>query len=539
MDLVQEMLKYADVLYKKALQLSGNEADADDLVQETYLNALIAINKGANIKNIKSYLIGVMKNKYFDIHRKNYSMRNSNLFNIDLSDSESYILGTGLKKDELTNAIRKELAYLPKIYREVLVQYYLEKKSVCDIASNLNISSCLVKKRLERGRGKIKEGVIKMEPLSVNSFNPDHLFLYASGKVGNNFEPVSVITNMIDQNVLILAYEKPISIKTISEKLGISTIFAEEAVDKLVTNELMKSEGSKVYTNFPIIDDEFMLSIIEVQKMHVNSTFKETQIVFNDLIEEYRRMNLFTKFNDVQLYLYSLYSVFTEALFHLFDKLNLLKLSDYPERPNGGKWVIDYGYKRNRIDSEVFIPMYRWSIDITPRKTHKVYAELWDTYLSVSPWRSKKTILNDIGELLYCISVDEYYGGVKEHLVPDLTRLGFISKNNNGELKSNIPVISHEDFEKVKQLNHEYAMKYMDIFGDDLLEMIRNNNIIYPKQINPVTHATQLISVQGIALAYAEKANKEGIIKINKDANYPVALIIEKNIINNENNLSL
>ena len=67
MDLVQEMLKYADYLYKKAFALCGEENDAKDLVQETYLSALIFIKKGNDIQNVKSYLLQIMKNKYIDM----------------------------------------------------------------------------------------------------------------------------------------------------------------------------------------------------------------------------------------------------------------------------------------------------------------------------------------------------------------------------------------------------------------------------------------------------------------------------------------
>ena len=548
MDLVQEMLKYSDYLYKRAFTLSGNESDADDLVQETYLSALISVNKGVDIQNIKSYLLGILNNKYNDIYRKKYVEKNINdMCHCELakqtSNNESFISNTGLKKPEVANLIRRELAYLPKIYREVLIQYYIEKKSVKVIAANLNISSSAVMNRLDRGRDKVKEGVIKRKSLSLNSFNPDYLMLGVGGRYGLNHEPMNVITNMIEQNILILAYEKPVSINTISRKLGVPMVFAEEAVDKLVINELMKKNGSKVYTNFPIIDDEFMLYILEIQKKYVDSTFEKANVIFDGLIEEYKKINIFTKYDEVKLYLYALYSIFTCIHYRLFNVLNLLKVEDYPERINSGKWVIDFGYKRNRLDKEIIKIPHRLDARFnkcsgdfqSPTSSHyEVFVEIRDTYLGISPWHTINGMnSHDVAVLLYSISKEEKYDNLKVYLIPDLKKLGFITENR--QLSTDIPVISFDDYEKIMQLNDEYAIKYMNILGDSLMEMVKNNVIKYPKHINPVSYKTQLISIHGIALTYAQKATEVGIINMKDNANYPVAIIVEKKMQKYEN----
>ena len=45
-------------------------------------------------------------------------------------------------------------------YKEVIILYYYENLTINDIAQILNISSSNVKKRLERGRLKIKEAIL-------------------------------------------------------------------------------------------------------------------------------------------------------------------------------------------------------------------------------------------------------------------------------------------------------------------------------------------------------------------------------------------
>ena len=530
MDLVQEMLKYSDLLHKKAFQLSGNEADADDLVQETYLSALIAINKGADIQYVKPYLLGVMKKKHVDFYRRQYAEKNLNDISLSVDNSESYITNMGSKADVAT-AIRRELAYLPKMYREVMVQYYIERKSLEEIAVNLNISCSAVKTRLDRGRDKVKERVIKMEPFAMNSFNPDHLKLFIDGKYGLNNEPENIINSLIDQNVLIMAYEKPISVKAISEQLGIPMVFAEESVDKMVKSELMKSVGSKVFTNFPIIDDNFMLKIKNVQKEYVDDTFDEAKLVFQGFVDECRKQGLLTKYNDYQIYLYTLTTISSGVIYKLIDVLKLLKTTEYPDRPNTGKWIINFGYKRNSIDKEIIKSHHFLHSRFVTNDNYEVLLELRETSLSVSSWCTSNNMNSfDVAELLYYISKDEKYDRLRLYLIPDLIKLGFLYRCDDDNVKSNIPIISHIEHEKITEIINKYVQMYMDVLGDKLLDMVRNNTIKYPRQISPVSFKPQLISVHGITLAYVQKAADAGIIEIEEDTNFPLGLIIEKKV---------
>ena len=370
-----------------------------------------------------------------------------------------------------------------------------------------------------------------MEQLAVNSFHPDHLILYISGKLGLNKEPLTVITNMIEQNALILAYEKPITVKAISEMLGISMVFAEEAVEKLVANELMNSLGSKVYTNFPIINEEFMQNIQNTQKEYVDKTFGKSRTVFDDLVKEYEKLNIFNKYSDVQLYLNSLYSMFHCVYIYLTDVYKSLKVEDYPERKNSGKWIIDFGYKRNRIDKEAFRIPHRLEAKFNTSSSYEVFVEIRDTFRSVSPWHTINGInSHDVGELLYYINKGEKYDHLKTFLFPDLTRLGYVTKNGDGVYNSSIPVIPHVEYEKVLELNDKYSKIYIELFKDELMEMVESNVIKYPKLVNPVSGLAQQISLHAIALTYAEKATEEGIISLNKTTNCPVAIIVEKSI---------
>jgi len=524
---LQEVLKHDAYLYKRAYSLCKNDNDAKELVQETYLKVLIALNKGTIIENVKSYLLVTLKNNFLKPLKQKHVLQNSDQYEFDVEANELHFVEKENKK-EIINAIRKELAFLPKMYREVLVQYYFEKKCVNEIASKMKLSISAVKSRLERGRIKIKEGVNRLDTLTLNSFHPDNIKLNVSGQFGMHNEPMSVISTLIDQNALVLAYDKPISVKSLSEKMGTAIIFIEEAVDKLVQNELMKREGSKVYTNFPIIDENFVHKLHEAQKKYVDSSFDTINKILSDLINEYRKRDYLNKFNETQLYLYVLYSIFTSIFFYLTDLLDLITIKNYPERINSGRWMIDFGYKRDINNKESFsISNFLYSRFITTGPKN-IYLEFRSHVQVLSQSIQIHGLkLYDLGEHLYHISKGFKYNRVDYTYIPLLKDIGYIYTEND-ILKSNIPVINDDEYEELKILNHKYAMIYIDQLGDKLLEMIKTCQINHPKHVYPVSNRTQLIFLHDLALFHIKKASKDGIID-HKDPLYcPVAIIVEK-----------
>lgn len=67
---------------------------------------------------------------------------------------------TDLIATEEAEHVRRELAYLTKTYREVLVRHYMKGESVAEIAKELGIPEGTVKSRLYLGRNQMKRGMV-------------------------------------------------------------------------------------------------------------------------------------------------------------------------------------------------------------------------------------------------------------------------------------------------------------------------------------------------------------------------------------------
>lgn len=68
----EKLTELADDLLHIAIGKCDSLEDAQDLVQNTLLEGLLAIRKGIEIENAKSWLITVLNRKYYDLLREKY-----------------------------------------------------------------------------------------------------------------------------------------------------------------------------------------------------------------------------------------------------------------------------------------------------------------------------------------------------------------------------------------------------------------------------------------------------------------------------------
>jgi len=154
-------IEYLDGLYSYALVLTRNHAEAEDLVQETYVRALKAMGKLRADSNIKSWLFTILRNAWFNQLRKWRNGPRMVDLEVDNGTANSIIEPSKNSHDLYvskmeTEQVRAAIQELPADFREIILLREYEDLSYQEIASVLNCPIGTVMSRLGRARAKLR-----------------------------------------------------------------------------------------------------------------------------------------------------------------------------------------------------------------------------------------------------------------------------------------------------------------------------------------------------------------------------------------------
>ena len=167
----QEALVHLDALYRVALRLTGNPADADGLVQETMLKAYRAWDQYEKGTNAKGWLLTILRNSFINEYRR----RTRHPETVDVDTIEPYAVFGEVQDDDPQGAffdqivddeVLKAIDELPEAFRETLVLSDVEGLSYQEIGKILGVPVGTVKSRLFRARhalqGKLYQYAVTM-----------------------------------------------------------------------------------------------------------------------------------------------------------------------------------------------------------------------------------------------------------------------------------------------------------------------------------------------------------------------------------------
>ena len=135
--------KYKNNIYAVAFNICKNKHDAEDVVQDTFIQYLSQKKDFQSEQHIRAWIIRVAINK-----AKN---KNNLFFRRNSLPLEDYIETLTFESDE-SHELFQAVMKLPEKYRIVIHLFYYEDYSVQEIANILKITQNNVKVRLLRGR---------------------------------------------------------------------------------------------------------------------------------------------------------------------------------------------------------------------------------------------------------------------------------------------------------------------------------------------------------------------------------------------------
>ncbi len=146
---VQELAaSYQGSLFAAAFNVCRNAQDAEDVVQDTFVQYYTSKKEFESEQHIRAWLMRVAVNKAKNINRTFW--RRNKISNEDYMETLVF-------ETPAAETLFETVMQLPDKYRIVIHLYYYEEYAVREIAQILKLSESNVKIRLSRGRAMLKE----------------------------------------------------------------------------------------------------------------------------------------------------------------------------------------------------------------------------------------------------------------------------------------------------------------------------------------------------------------------------------------------
>jgi RNA polymerase sigma factor (sigma-70 family) len=160
--------RYQDVVCAVSFSSTGNWALSEDVAQDTFIAAWHQLGQLREAARLRSWLCGIARN----LARKARKRTDREAV---VDDDVPALDGNpfdATAQAEVDRVVREALARIPDGYRETLVLYYCENRSIRDVAAVLGVSEDAAMQRLTRGRRYLASGVSDLVERSLKGARP-------------------------------------------------------------------------------------------------------------------------------------------------------------------------------------------------------------------------------------------------------------------------------------------------------------------------------------------------------------------------------
>ena len=272
-------------IYSFALSKTMDIDEAEELAAKITFVAYKALLKADQVHNVNSYIYRIARNVYAQSMIEEKKDR-SILSQLSLPKEEN-----SLVRDLDLDRIRKDISYLSKLQREIVVMYYFQKYGQNEIANRLKIDIRTVRWHLLEARNQIKDGFLENQKETNGKKDIILSRMRQSGKLSPLPIDMSFyLYSSIAQNIAYAVYHEPKTIVEIAREINVPAAFVEDEISYLVNNGFInKLPGKRFQTN-----------------IYINKINKENDEKKNKILSKYAKLvcdiyipSLFDAVNDL------------------------------------------------------------------------------------------------------------------------------------------------------------------------------------------------------------------------------------------------
>ena len=242
-----DIIQYIEPVLHFCVKRLNNRQDAEDLAGEIMVHILNGIRK-YHIESLEKWVWSIAHNRYARFKNKQNKINEVQFENDYAKTEDVYDFIDELIISNEYQKIFKTLHTLSCEYRDILVDYYIERLPVKQIAKNYKLTETTVKWRLNIGRKKIKTG---MEEKTMDKIYKR--INWDTGSCNGSVDTERYLHSQVARAICEAAYEKPLAVEEISKKTGLPAMYIEDELPQLINGEAIIKDGNKYAANFIVL----------------------------------------------------------------------------------------------------------------------------------------------------------------------------------------------------------------------------------------------------------------------------------------------
>lgn len=351
----ETIAKYQKKFFGFALAKCSTFAEAEELASRITCEAYMTLRAVENVYNWEGYLYRIAHNVYVHYVKEQTKHRQENPGEAILANSQDIAMDY-VNKEEL-DLLKREIAWLGRRHREIVLLYYYHNKKIAEIAEILELPQGTVKWHLSDAKTQLKEGMKQVRRKGNLGIEPIKLMgqghMGTPGELGDTSD---FLSSKLRQNIAFAAYYEPKTIEEIAQELGVSPVYIEDEVEYLADYGFLDLlPGQRYRTNVFI---ENIPGDIYAQSMEISREIAKVvcDLYVPGILEEYKEWNedVYVPGNDKNFWYWTkIARRICDTGLSGFNLEILKKYNYYIKRKDGGEYVAFASVDREDIRSQI------------------------------------------------------------------------------------------------------------------------------------------------------------------------------------------
>ena len=453
----ERVTKMLDKTFAWSINRTFSREEAEELTQEILFQALRCIGELKDSNKFEPWFwrLASIQLQVF----KRGKARSRSYISFDMLSDKDIMFEDGYDfiPDDERQKLRRRIAQMSAVYRDIIVMHYFDNLSCKAIAQQLRLPEGTVTYRFSMAREKLKKGCSQM---TETALKPARLNITIMGDFRNEKEyPPQFINDVLSQNILWHAYREPKSVEQLSILTGVPAVYVEDRVENLIKREaVVQPTKATIQTDFLIFDeandqysDDNVINVVTaVSDMFYQAAHQLTEMTIASGIQTAGR-----SFDEIMCFLSAMLlgTIIPDSMPQYLPG----KIQHIPLRYDGYRWKY-FAFKQGEqgVRNDAVVSMgSECSINNFGQGKMAHYN------FHFAPFMYRKFLFDYELDVCQAVLQKELLDEKQKEIAATLIANGFLAKSEDGDMICNVPIFT-------KEQHNTFARTAVDVFADCL-----------------------------------------------------------------------